>query len=188
MIHIDKSTRKHVLKFDVICRGSCTVLRWHISPMFLTNLHIYIGLSCVICKKTLRNKDRRVHSHPQKSLTSEMMIETEQREIWPRGHSAHTHMGGSVQEIFRQPKNITSASMQPKNISSFYVHKPVHEHKISPNNANISQDCLHRTQKYQYNDVWYKKYHEHGFSFLCTQKYHFWQQKYRTYLPVCAFA
>ena len=59
----------------------------------------------------------------------------------PRGHSAHTHTGGgSVQEIFKQPKNITPASQQPKNISSFYIYKPVHEHKISPNNANRSQD------------------------------------------------
>ena len=79
------------------------------------------------------------------------------KQFCPGGHSAHMHTGGSVQEILRQPKNITSASMQPKNISSFYIYKPVHEHKISPNNANRSQDCLHRTQKYQYNDVWYQK-------------------------------
>ena len=47
----------------------------------------------------------------------------------PRGHSADTHK--SVQEIFGQPENITSASLQPKNISSFHTQKPVHEHKIS---------------------------------------------------------
>ena len=64
--------------------------------------------------------------------------------------------GGSVQEIFRQPKNINSASMQPKNISSLRICKPVHEHKLSPNNANRNKDCLHQTQKYQYNDFWYK--------------------------------
>ena len=29
--------------------------------------------------------------------------------------------GGSVQEIFMQPKNVTTASFQPKNISSFYT-------------------------------------------------------------------
>ena len=66
-------------------------------------------------------------------------------EIRPRGggHSAHTHTGrGSVQEIFRQPKNITSVSLQPKNIRSFYTKKPLHEHKISRNNVNRSQDCL----------------------------------------------
>ena len=32
----------------------------------------------------------------------------------PGGHSAHTHTGGLVQEIFKQPKNITPASLQPK--------------------------------------------------------------------------
>ena len=39
----------------------------------------------------------------------------------PRGDSADTHTGGSVQEIFRQLKNIISASLQPKNITSFYT-------------------------------------------------------------------
>ena len=36
-----------------------------------------------------------------------------------------------------------------------------------------------------------KKYHQHSFSFLWTQKYHFWQHsdpKISTYLPVCACA
>ena len=41
--------------------------------------------------------------------------------VRPGGHSADTHTGGSVQEIFRQPKNIISASLQPKNITSFYT-------------------------------------------------------------------
>ena len=81
--------------------------------------------------------------------------------------------------------------MQPKNISSFYIYKPVHEYKISLNNANRFQDCLHRTQKYQYNDVWYKKYHEHSLSFFGPKNItsgNILTQKYWTYLPVCACA
>ena len=46
-------------------------------------------------------------------------------------HSRHTHTGVSVQSIFKEPKNITSPSLQPKNISSFSTQKPVKEHKIS---------------------------------------------------------
>ena len=39
-----------------------------------------------------------------------------------QGGTQHIRIwGGSVHEIFRQPKNITSASFQPKNISSFYT-------------------------------------------------------------------
>ena len=40
----------------------------------------------------------------------------------PGGALSTYAYGGSVQEIFRKPKNITSASMQPKNISSFYIY------------------------------------------------------------------
>ena len=40
----------------------------------------------------------------------------------PGGGALSTYAyGGSVKEIFRQPKNITSASLQPKTISSFYT-------------------------------------------------------------------
>ena len=42
----------------------------------------------------------------------------------PRGHSADTHPWGSVQEIFRQPKNITSASMQPKISAHLILRSP----------------------------------------------------------------
>ena len=90
----------------------------------------------------------------------------------PPGGTQHIRipMPMSVQEILRQPKNITSASMQPKHISSFYMYKPVHEHEISLNNANRSQDCLHRTQKYQYNDVWYQKISSTWFQFSLDPK------------------
>ena len=50
------------------------------------------------------------------------------------GGALSTHAyggGGSVQEIFSQPKNITSASLQPQNISSFFTWKPVFEYEIS---------------------------------------------------------
>ena len=78
------------------------------------------------------------------------------------------HRGGGTQHIrirgggvnprnFHAAKNITSALLQPKNISSFYTYKPAHEHEISRKNANRSQDCLQRTQKYQLSDVWYQK-------------------------------
>ena len=43
-------------------------------------------------------------------------------QISPGGtFSTYTHGEGSVQEIFKQPKNITATSLQPKNISSFYT-------------------------------------------------------------------
>ena len=49
----------------------------------------------------------------------------------PREHSAHMHMGGggSVREIFWRPKNISSASQKPKNITYFYALTPANEHK-----------------------------------------------------------
>ena len=42
---------------------------------------------------------------------------------FPRGEalSRYAYGGGSVQEIYRQPKNIILASLQPKNITSFYT-------------------------------------------------------------------
>ena len=78
---------------------------------------------------------------------------------YPRGDIQHIHIRGrgSFQEIFGKPKNITSPSLQPKNIGSLYALKPIHEHEIFRNKANRSQDCLQRTQKYLYNNVWCKK-------------------------------
>ena len=92
------------------------------------------------------------------------------------GHSALTHTGGSIQEIFMQPKKITSASLQPKNISSFYIYINLYMNikypqtmqievriaSIEPRNINITMFGIN-------------KYHEHSFRFLWTQKYHFWQ-------------
>ena len=47
-----------------------------------------------------------------------------------------------IVENFRLPKNISLASLQPKNISSFYTLTPENEHEISGSNANRGHECL----------------------------------------------
>ena len=44
-------------------------------------------------------------------------------------HSAHAHTVNSVQEILKQPKNISLASLKHKNISSFHTLTTVNELK-----------------------------------------------------------
>ena len=111
----------------------------------------------------------------------------------PGGHSAHTH--GSVQEIFRQPKNITSASMQPKNISLFYIYIYINLYmnikypqtmqievrisSIEPRNINIKMFGVSKNVINIVSVFFGPK--NITFGNILTQKY-------RTYLPVCACA
>ena len=50
--------------------------------------------------------------------------------------------GGGQSEHFRQPKNISLSSLQPKNISSFFTPITEDETKISVSNANKGHECL----------------------------------------------
>ena len=59
----------------------------------------------------------------------------------PQGGTVSSY-GGSVWENFRLPTNISLASSQPKNISSFYTLTPENEHEISGSNANKGHECL----------------------------------------------
>ena len=92
----------------------------------------------------------------------------------PWGGAVSTYTDGeSVQKIFRQPKNITPASLQPKNITSFYTlnlcinikyPKTMQtEGRIAPSEPRNIRSTIF--------DV--KKYPEHKISFIWIQKCHF---------------
>ena len=105
----------------------------------------YVPLEVLLQRRNVKKENRKVQNTFYKTKHSwerwrRVLIEDT---YIPRGGALSTYAyGGSVKEIFMQPKNITSASLQPKNISSFFTYRPVHEPEISQNNANRSQDCL----------------------------------------------
>ena len=96
--------------------------------------------------------------------------------LYPGGHSAHTHTGGgSVQEIFRQPKNITSASLQLK-ISAHFILRNLYMNIRYPEKMQTKvRIASSEPRNISYTMFGVKKYHEDSFSFIWTQKYHFWQ-------------
>ena len=53
-----------------------------------------------------------------------------------------THTGGSVRENFRQPKNISLASLQPKIIISFYTLTSGNEIRINNDNLGTFKKFL----------------------------------------------
>ena len=110
--------------------------------------------------------------------------------LLPRGggHSAHTHTGGSVQEIFRQPKISLQLHCNPKISAHFTLRKLCMNIKY-PETMQIEVRIASKHRNIISTIFDLKKYHELNFNSIWTQKYHFGNiltQKYGTYLPVCA--
>ena len=87
------------------------------------------------------------------------------------GHSVHLHIEGGGSQSKEFSDNPKMSLHVHWNQEIFHTLNLVHKHKVSRNNANSSQDCLQRAQKYNSTMLGV----EHGFSFIWTQKYHFWQ-------------
>ena len=104
------------------------------------------------------------------------------------GHSAHTHTD-SAQEIFRQPKNITSASLPPKNIGSFNTQKPVYI-KYPETMQREVRIASSKPRNISITVFGVKNIRNMVLILIGPKKYHFWQYtdlKYRNYLSVCAW-
>ena len=97
-------------------------------------------------------------------------------ECLPRGgHSAHTHTGGSVQEISGNSKISFQLHCNPK-VSAHFILGNLHMNMKYPETMQIEvwiASSKPRNISSTMFDV--KKYHEHDFSFIWTKKYHFGQ-------------
>ena len=101
--------------------------------------------------------------------------------------STYAYGGGSVREIFWPPKNISPASLLPKNITYFYALTPVNEHK-NPETMPIEGGLPLQNPEISFRLCYMpKKYHGYDFSYFGPKNITFGNiqtQKYRTYLPV----
>ena len=95
--------------------------------------------------------------------------------ICPGGHSAHTHTGGQSKKFSGNPKIPLQHNCDPK-ISAHFILKNLYMNiKYRETMQTKVRIASSEPRNIILTMCGVKKYHEDGFSFILTQKYHFWQ-------------